>query len=289
MRALFGLLIVLGVAIAPTQASQEGDTRLDELLELPIPGSSAFNAITDGPPLTDIDPDQIEEVLPRDEPLSKYGNQSPYSVLGETYVILPTARGFKQSGLVSWYGRKFHGQRTSSGELFNMFSMTAAHRYLPIPTYVRVTRKDTGQSIIVKVNDRGPFHSDRVMDLSWAAAHKLGIDTMGTSEALIEALDPSELQPTLSASGRLHNAEKTTSEHTFFVQVASFNGLSAAAQLQSRLLQIVYAPVTITHSDDSRRTFHRVQVGPFANSDDAEHVSQLIRDAELGVPIILRR
>ncbi len=125
-----------------------------------------------------------------DQPRSKYGNPASYEVYGKTYHVLPTARGFRERGMASWYGEEFHGKRTSSGEPYNMHAMTAAHRTLPLPTYVRVTNLKNRREVIVRVNDRGPFHDDRIIDLSFAAASELGILGNGTAEVEVTAVDP---------------------------------------------------------------------------------------------------
>lgn len=291
MRGLSAALLLMSLLTgAPVLASDVDPHEATEgLLQLPIPGTPEFDLLMDGAPEDLVDVEQIPDAVPREEPLSKYGNKTPYEVLGETYEILPTARGFRQTGSASWYGKKFHGQKTSSGEIYDMFKMTAAHRFLPIPTYVRVTRADTGKSIIVKVNDRGPFHSDRIMDLSWAAARKLGIDSMGTAIVSIEALDPAEFQPTLSARGSRETATSPESTARYYVQVAAFSGLESATRLQAQLLGVVYAPVTISKTYDRTPPIHRVQVGPFSSEEDARQVGERIRNAGLGDPIMIKR
>lgn len=143
----------------------------------------------DGPPSQAIDFDQIPDAVPKREPRSRYGN-NPYKALGKRYIPMKSARGFQQKGVASWYGKKFHGRRTSSGEIYDMFKMTAAHPTLPLPTYVRVTNLDTKKRIIVKVNDRGPFLHGRIIDLSYAAAYKLGIARKGTGRVRIKAITP---------------------------------------------------------------------------------------------------
>lgn len=130
-------------------------------------------------------------IMPGDDaPRSKYGNPASYEVFGETYHVLPTARGYSERGKASWYGEEFHGKRTSSGEPYNMHAMTAAHRTLPLPSYVRVTNLQNRREIIVRVNDRGPFHDDRIIDLSFAAATELGILRNGTADVEVSAVDP---------------------------------------------------------------------------------------------------
>jgi rare lipoprotein A len=137
-----------------------------------------------------IDPGGIPDAVPRVEPRSKYGNMDSYSVKGRTYRTKESSDGYVERGLASWYGRQFHGRKTSSGERYDMYSMTAAHKTLPLPTYVRVTNVDSGRSAVVKVNDRGPFHGPRVIDLSYAAATKLGVVAKGTALVEVRAIDP---------------------------------------------------------------------------------------------------
>ena len=129
----------------------------------------------DRPSAGDIDLTSTPDAVPRVEPRSRYGNPRSYVVNGKQYFTLSSARGFIQRGIASWYGQAFHGRRTSSGETYDMHKMTAAHKTLPLPTYVSVRDLGTGRTIVVRVNDRGPFHGDRIIDLSFAAASKLGI------------------------------------------------------------------------------------------------------------------
>jgi len=136
--------------------------------------------------------DGIADATPRVEPLNKFANR-PYSALGKNYTPLTSVQPFKQRGLASWYGKKFHGQKTSSGELYDMYKMTAAHPTLPIPSYARVTRVANGKSVVVRINDRGPFHASRVIDLSYAAAYKLGYIQAGSAEVTVEAIVPGQV------------------------------------------------------------------------------------------------
>jgi rare lipoprotein A len=131
----------------------------------------------------------IPDAQPRVEPLSKWANR-PYEVFGKKYVPLSVVQPFTQRGIASWYGRRFHGQKTSSGEIYDMYAMTAAHTTLPIPSYARVTHVASRRSVVVRINDRGPFHTDRIIDLSFAAAHRLGIDKAGSGEVVVESIVP---------------------------------------------------------------------------------------------------
>ena len=131
--------------------------------------------------------DSIPDARPRAEPLHKFANR-PYEVFGKKYVPLASLQPFKQRGMASWYGKKFHGQKTSSGELYDMYAMTAAHPTLPIPSYARVTNLANRKSVVVRINDRGPFHGERIIDLSYAAAHRLGFVQRGSAEVEVESI-----------------------------------------------------------------------------------------------------
>jgi rare lipoprotein A len=131
----------------------------------------------------------IPDASPRSEPLHKYANR-PYEVFGRKYVPLASVQPYHQRGVASWYGKRFHGQKTASGETYDMYAMTAAHPVLPIPSYARVTSVRTGKQVIVRINDRGPFHSNRAIDLSYAAAYRLGLIGTGSGEVEIEAIVP---------------------------------------------------------------------------------------------------
>jgi rare lipoprotein A len=133
--------------------------------------------------------DRVADAVPRTEPLHKYANR-PYEALGKRFVPMTSLQPFKQRGMASWYGKRYHGQKTSSGEVYDMYAMTAAHPTLPIPSYARVTSVANGKSVVVRINDRGPFKSDRVIDLSYVAAHKLGYIQAGQARVEVEAIVP---------------------------------------------------------------------------------------------------
>ncbi|TFH88130.1 septal ring lytic transglycosylase RlpA family protein [Billgrantia azerbaijanica] len=156
----------------------------------PAGGGERYALSGDAYPEDPPDVSEIPDAVPRVETPSRGGNRSPYQVWGKTYRVLPDARGYAREGTASWYGEKFHGYATSNGEIYDMYKMSAAHRSLPLPTYARVTNLADGRSVIVRVNDRGPFHSDREIDLSYAAAARLGILERGTGRVRVEAIDP---------------------------------------------------------------------------------------------------
>ena len=156
----------------------------------PIPPSSSsrYSIDQDRAPSRNIDPATILNVVPEPITRTMAGNRSPYSVLGKTYQVLPTEEGYRERGVASWYGEKFHGHKTSNGEVFDMYQVSAAHKSLPIPSFLQVTNLDNNRSIVVRVNDRGPFHGDRIVDLSYAAALKLGYAERGTARVELEAI-----------------------------------------------------------------------------------------------------
>lgn len=156
----------------------------------------------DGPPLEPIDLETVTDIVPRYEAKSPNGNPDAYQVFGQTYLVLPESQGFIQRGTASWYGSKFHGNPTSNGEIYDMLAISAAHKTLPLPTYLQVTNLENGRRLVVRVNDRGPFHPERIIDLSYAAAYKLGFADSGTAKVEIRALnipDPTS-DPTTTAA-----------------------------------------------------------------------------------------
>jgi len=186
---------------------------------------------------------KIKETKPIKEPMSRYGNPTEYKVAGQKYEVMKSSSGYKTRGVASWYGTKFHKQRTSSGEPYDMYVMSAAHKTLPLPTYIKVKNLDNGKSAVVKVNDRGPFHGDRLIDLSYAAAVKLGIFPKGTAHVEIETM--------MGPSGNAH----------YYLQAGAFNTESAAKTLKDKLAKITTSPVFVEHY----QKHYVVRVGPFAN------------------------
>ena len=219
----------------------------------------------DGPPdYTPADLADLPDPVPRTEPRSARGNPPSYTVLGTTYYVMDSALGYYATGLASWYGRKFHGRLTSSGEPFDMFALTAAHRSLPIPTYVRVTNLDNGRASVLRVNDRGPFHSDRIIDLSYAAAVKLGFADRGTARVRVEVLDEAR---------------------QFVLQAGAFRNLTAADTLKENLIRVTgQAAYVVKVASDS---LYRVRVGPVAGRPEALRLQALIAEAEFGDSLIL--
>lgn len=248
--------------------------------------------IRDSAPDEHRDWSKIPDPVPRWEPRARYGNHSPYTVLGKTYRVLPSSQGYREKGIASWYGKKFAGRATSSQEPYDPYAMTAAHKSLPLPTYVRVTNLDNGKRIVVRVNDRGPFHEGRIIDLSFAAAHKLDYANRGTANVLVEAIDPTEPgrespPPPVTPPPPIPVANPAGQ---IYLQVGAFSSMDAAIRLQQKIIRATAAPVGIhSQSDPGGNELHRVRVGPFDSEPSARQVDQTIRDAGLGSPLLIRR
>lgn len=211
------------------------------------------------------------------------GNRTPYVVLGKTYDIMPSSLGYLEIGVASWYGRKFHGRLTSNGEIFDMYEVSAAHKALPLPTIVQVTNLDNGRKIIARVNDRGPFHDDRLIDLSFEAARQLGFEGRGLAPVVVEALD--ELNyPDLVA--------KDVPHESFYLQMGAFSRLEGAETLQGNIRDVIELTefagidVRILQSDiGDEMTLHKVWLGPIATESERDKLAVLVESANLGLPL----
>ena len=213
-----------------------------------------------------IDLSSVPDAVPRAEPRSRYGNPRSYVVDDKRYFTLSSARGFTERGVASWYGTKFHGRRTSSGETYDMYRMTAAHRTLPLPTYVRVRNLSTGREIVVRVNDRGPFHDDRILDLSYAAATKLGIARRGTGLVEVRALDPGSTAAAPATSAlRIEPA-------TIFIQAGAFRTSANASGMRAGIAVATTLPVRVRRTVYNGRAMYRVWVGPVSSVEEADRV-----------------
>lgn len=221
----------------------------------------------DGPSGIVLKASDVKDATPRPEPLARYGNRSPYEVLGKQYTVMESSSGYTERGVASWYGSKFHGRKTSSGEPYDMHLATAAHRSLPLPTYAEVTNLNNGRKVIVKINDRGPFHPDRIIDLSYAAAIKLDMAAAGTARVEVRAISFDQPQPVRSAV--------KVSEGTF-LQVGAFRERRAADQLAGKMMQEHLQPVSVQQGGG----LYKVWVGPYQNAADIEQTTA--RLIELG-------
>ncbi len=228
----------------------------------------------DGAPDGVLDVTRIRPIVPAPEPRSAHGNHSPYTVLGNTYHVKPTADGYVSRGIASWYGTKFHGRLTSSGEPYDMFQLTAAHRTLPLPTYAEVRNLDNGRSIIVRINDRGPFHPDRVIDLSWAAAVKLGIERAGTGPVEVRAITFDDPITRQVGPARL----------PVMLQVGAFSDRERADRLARALGEGGVAPVRTERASTENGSIWRVQVGPLHEITQALRLVEDVMGLGFGRP-----
>ena len=280
----------------------------------------------DGAPWWDVDVSLIPDAVP----MPHYGRvkASPYVVFGKQYYPIPDARRYQATGPASWYGTKFHGQATANGETYDLYGMTAAHKTLPLPSYVRVTNLENGKSAILRVNDRGPFYSDRIIDLSFAAAKKLGYAESGTARVKVEGIDPHEwwaqrgqpvplvlaaqsaqvktvVQPVAqplekySPPAQQHaaavppvqiDAKKNASDAAsgLYLQVGAFANPDAAELLKAKLSDTVAAPVFISSVVHNQQILHRVRLGPVSSQGEAEQLQLSVRLANLGQPRLVK-
>ncbi|GAB4356138.1 MAG: septal ring lytic transglycosylase RlpA family protein [Immundisolibacter sp.] len=208
----------------------------------------------DGPPLQPIDVSRIPDAVPRDEPLCQPCLR-PYEVDGVQYRPLASAAGYQARGTASWYGREFHGRPTANGERYDMLAMTAAHPTLPIPSYVRVTHLDNGRSVVVRINDRGPFRRGRLIDLSYAAAAKLGMVGHGSAPVLVQAVMPFD---------RRQTPLEPAPVDVVYLQVGAFGDAGAAQRVAGRLRAAALTPVQVRVEHRDGRFLHKVRLGPLA-------------------------
>lgn len=201
--------------------------------------------------------DAIPDAVPRAEPLHRFANRA-YSALGETYIPDTSLSPYQQEGIASWYGKRFHGRKTASGERYDMYGMTAAHRTLPIPSYVRVTSLATGKSVIVRINDRGPFSKNRLIDLSYTAAHKLDYLLAGSTRVRVERLDPAQF-----------DVGGIPLSKGIYLQLGAFSNSENAHKLRQKVQSTIEAPIPPVHVVLTDK-LHRVTLGPYANDAEAD-------------------
>jgi rare lipoprotein A len=232
----------------------------------------------DGPSTSGLRAEDVRDAVPRAEPLARYGNHSPYEVFGKKYHVLDSSQGYHKQGIASWYGSKFHGRRTSSGEPYDMHLATAAHKSLPLPTYAEVTNLDNGKKVIVKINDRGPFKEDRLIDLSYGAALRLGMIASGTARVDVRVIDvsaPGQGVRIVAAPPPV-SSERTVEAAGTWLQAGAYGRREGAETLAQRLEQASLVPVSIHDAED----LFRVWLGPYATHAEAESVIR--RAIELG-------
>jgi rare lipoprotein A len=234
----------------------------------------------DGAPASGLRAEDVADATPRVEPRARYGNHSPYEVFGRKYHVLQSSEGYHERGTASWYGTKFHGRRTSSGEPYDLHLATAAHKSLPLPTYAEVVNLGNGRRVIVKVNDRGPFKDDRLIDLSYGAALRLGMVGTGTARVEVRAIDPSAwdegARVASSAATPPPAAQAAEGGEPTWLQAGAYGRRENAEELAGRLRRADLAPVSINDSDK----LFRVWLGPYGSHAEAESV--ILKAIELG-------
>ena len=243
----------------------------------------------DNPPA---DLDAIPDAVPKYEPPHKFAN-NPYSVLGQDYAPLRLGAPYKARGVASWYGRKFHGQKTSSGEFYDMYGMTAAHTTLPIPSYARVTNPANGKSVIVRINDRGPFHAGRVIDLSYTAAWKLGYVGNGSTLVEVESIQPGQ-ETLMAAAPPAADADpiaqfasepmpppqplpEVQDAHGHYLQLGAFGNRDNAEALKAHLARELGSLGDKLVVQSSGKLY-RLQLGPWADAQEAHRMADRIRE-----------
>ncbi|MBS7559184.1 hypothetical protein A1395_27065 [Pseudomonas protegens] len=314
--ALSLLLVSCSTSRSPQQKSTSGVRSM--------PGLDVNRAHKDGAPWWDVDVSRIPDATPTLHTGPYKAN--PYTVLGKTYFPIQESKNYVASGTASWYGTKFHGQNTANGEVYDLYGMSAAHKTLPLPSYVKVTNLDNNRSVILRVNDRGPFYSDRIIDLSYAAAKKLGYAETGTARVKVEGIDPQQWwaqrgrpaplmlnepqvaqnsAPVITASaGTVEQWTPPPQQHAAavvpvqvkntpaaasgqYLQVGAFANPDAAELLRSKLSSMVSAPVFISSIVRNQQTLHRVRLGPFGTPGEAQQAQNSVRLANLGQPSVV--
>ncbi len=252
------------------------------LLTLALLGACSTGPVRDSGPRSGsaIPPSLPDDPVPRAEPRSRYGNGPIYEVYGKPYQVLDSSHGYQQRGVASWYGKKFHGRLTSSQEPYDMHQLTAAHKTLPLPTYVRVRNLSNNRSVVVKVNDRGPFIDNRIIDLSYAAARKLDMINDGTSLVEVTAIS-FDAPPSSGHADMPELASPPVGESKVYVQVGAF-GERANAERRHQMLQGQGIDNAFVHRDEGGNpALYRVRIGPIA--DVGQYDSVVARLEKMGI------
>ncbi len=249
------------------------------LIALLLSACSTIPTVTqqDGAPKTHVDISKIPNAKPKVEPRSRYGNPASYKVFGVTYHVKHSANNYKERGIASWYGTKFHHRSTSSGEPYSMFKMTAAHKTLPIPCYARVTNLENGRRIIVKINDRGPFHANRIIDLSYVAAKKLDISSHGTGLVEVETINPLTYHKKKEATVVAHHRKPI-----LYLQVGAYSQRANADRQAQHIARITHEQVHLVHATYRNRPLYRVQIGPLHDVEASDRVHNKLKHAGVG-------
>ncbi|QRV23577.1 septal ring lytic transglycosylase RlpA family protein [Marinomonas foliarum] len=267
-------------------------------------GGGRYSILQDHAPTGDIKVDHLPDLVPKWEQKSRGGNKSPYEVWGKKYWVMDSAQGYVAEGTASWYGKKFHGHKTSNGETYDMYAFSAAHKSLPLPTYLKVTNLDNQRSVIVRVNDRGPFHGDRLIDLSYAAAARLDYHKKGLARVKVEAITPAQGQayrpdetvvsapaPPLKASpakaltAPVVDVQRSQTELSFsHLQMGAFSSEESADKLKLRLFEAFDTSVKVVINKQSDGLY-KVFVGPFESSEELLDWQNKLQQEGFGNPV----
>jgi rare lipoprotein A len=267
------------------------------LLALTLAGCGS-TSVQDGPPRSGSSriPDLPDDAVPRPEPKSRYGNGPEYEVLGKRYTVMPSSSGYKERGVASWYGKKFHGNLTSNRETYDMYGMTAAHKTLPLPTYVRVTNLSNKRSIVVRVNDRGPFVHNRIIDLSYSAALKLDMVGTGTSLVEVEAINFNEpagdrpvrkVTPPEPRTAKPVPAPAAIDEDRIFVQVGAFGSRENAERRLSALHDANLLAAFVVEDTSVSPALYRVRIGPIKGIVQYDLVVEELENLDISDPYLI--
>ncbi|WP_301414540.1 septal ring lytic transglycosylase RlpA family protein [Microbulbifer spongiae] len=262
------------------------------------PGSQAGpgDSIRDSGPPTPVSMLATPDPTPVREPIGPAGNKSPYRVNGVTYHVRDAVKGYKERGKASWYGTKFHGRNTANGEIYNMYAISAAHKTLPLPSYAKVTNLDNGRSIIVRVNDRGPFVQGRIIDLSYTAAQKLGYVERGVARVEVESLDPAALPPVtevLLTGDGLKGPEGLAKDTSVklpgntFLQVGAYSNFAQAEAVRAQLADAIDYPVLVSPVKRDGKVLYRVRIGPIARQRALATARETVTQKQLGQPQVV--
>ncbi|WP_078084352.1 septal ring lytic transglycosylase RlpA family protein [Microbulbifer mangrovi] len=284
-----GLALVLLGACSTVPLQDAGKAKVE-------PEDVPFDQVRDSGPDVPVDMLATPEVTPVREPIGVAGNKSPYVVNGVKYRVLKGVKGYNERGHASWYGTKFHGRKTANGEVYNMYALSAAHKTLPLPSYAKVTNLDNGRSIIVRVNDRGPFVPGRIIDLSYTAAQKLGYIDKGVARVEVVALDPESLpsateslaveKDAAARKGLPQDASFKLPENTF-LQVGAYSSASQAEEIRGQLAAAFGYPVSVSPINRDGKMLYRVRIGPIAQQRALAALRESVEQENLGQPQVV--
>ena len=275
IAAIVGLPFFLAACSTPPPSQSQSPPLPQDNADVSVP--ERYHVEQDSAPLRPISQDEVVDAIPQADPILRFGNVSPYVIDGVTYYVLEDYRDYREQGTASWYGAKFSGHKTSNGELYDLYQPSAAHKTLPIPSYARVTNLDNGKSIVVRVNDRGPFHSDRIIDLSYAAAVKLGYMEQGTAQVEVEVMEVVGVE---DRRDPLYGNYR-------YLQLGAFGREASAQTLVEALKPLLTAEVFVSAVESDGTLLYRVRVGPVDDKSHLLAVQQQLLDSgyDAGQPL----